>query len=73
MKRLLAASAVLFVSSVFAAQDLTGLWTIHSKINDTESDVECKVVVANNKITGTCNFQDKERQVRSPQRLPETR
>src|ERR1700693_236634 len=63
MKRLLATSALLFASFAFAAQNLTGLWTIHSKINDSESDVECKLVVTNNKITGSCNFQDKDRQV----------
>ena len=61
MKRLLAASALLFASSAFAAQNLTGLWTIHSKINDSETDVECKLVVTDNKITGACNFQDKDR------------
>ena len=63
MKRLLAASALLFASSAFAAQNLTGLWTIHSKINDSESNVECKLVVTDNKITGACSFQDKDRQV----------
>ena len=62
MKRLLATSALLFASAL-VAQNLTGLWTIHSKINDSESDVECKLAVTNNKITGTCNFQDKDRQV----------
>jgi len=63
MKGLLATSALLFASPVFAAQNLTGLWTIHSRINDSESNVECRLVVTDNKITGTCNFQDKDRQV----------
>ena len=63
MKRLLAASALLSASSACAAQNLTDLWTIHSKINDSESNVECKLVVTDSKITGTCNFQDKDRQV----------
>jgi hypothetical protein len=63
MKRLLATSALLFASSAFAAQTLTGVWTIHSKINDTESDIECKLVATDNKLTGSCNFQDKDRQV----------
>jgi hypothetical protein len=63
MKRLLATSALLFASSAFAAQNLTGLWTIHSKINDSESNVECNFVVTDHKITGTCNFQNKDRQV----------
>jgi hypothetical protein len=63
MKKVLATAAFLFASSSYAAQNLTGLWTIHSKINDTESNVGCKLVVTDNKITGTCNFQNKDRQV----------
>jgi len=63
MKRLVAASALLLASSAFAAQNLTDVWTIHSKINDGESNVECKLVVTDSKITGTCNIQGKDRQV----------
>jgi hypothetical protein len=57
------AAAFLFASSAYATQNLPGLWTLHSKINDSESNVGCKLVVTDNKITGTCNFQNKDRQV----------
>jgi iron(III)-enterobactin esterase len=63
MKGLLATSLLLFASYAFSEQNLTGLWTVHSKINDNESKVECKLVIINNKITGTCNFQKKDRQI----------
>ena len=63
VKRLLAISAFLFASSAFAAQDLTGPWTIHYNINGSGTDEDCKLVVTDNKITGTCKFQDKDRQV----------
>jgi hypothetical protein len=45
MKRLLAISVLLFASSAFAAQNLTGQWAIHSNIAGNESDQECKLVV----------------------------
>jgi catechol 2,3-dioxygenase-like lactoylglutathione lyase family enzyme len=60
MKRLLPISAFLFASSVFAAPNLTGQWTIHNNIAGNESDQECKLVVTDNKITGSCNFQSKD-------------
>jgi hypothetical protein len=60
MKRLLLTSALLFASSAFAAQNLTGQWAIHSNIAGNESDQECKLVVTGNKITGTCKAQDKD-------------
>jgi predicted GH43/DUF377 family glycosyl hydrolase/lysophospholipase L1-like esterase len=63
MKRLLATSALLFASSAFAADHLTGQWAIHSNIAGNESDQECKLVVTDNKITGTCKAQDKDHQV----------
>jgi enterochelin esterase-like enzyme len=64
MKRLLATFTLLFASSALAAQSLTGgLWTIHSNIAGNVSDQECKFVVTDNKITGTCNFQGKNLQV----------
>jgi hypothetical protein len=63
MKRLLAISALLFASSAFAAQTLTGRWTIHSNIAGNESDQECRLVVTGNKITGTCKSRDKDLQV----------
>jgi len=63
MKRLLATFALLFASSAFGAQNLTGQWAIHSNIAGNESDQVCKLVAADNKITGTCIAQDKDHQV----------
>src|SRR5260370_110189 len=60
MKRLLAISAFLFASSAFAAPSLTGKWTIHNSIAANENDQECKFVVTDNKITGSCKSQDKD-------------
>src|SRR5258708_2761222 len=60
MKRLLAISAFLFASSAFAAPNLTGQWTIHNSIAGNENDQECKLAVADNKITGSCKSQDKD-------------
>src|SRR5260370_196545 len=60
MKRLLAISALLFASFAFAAPNLTGKWTIHNSIAGNENDQECKFVVTDNKITGSCKSQDKD-------------
>jgi hypothetical protein len=54
MKRLLAISALLFAASAFAAPNLIRQWTIHSNIAENETDQECKLVVTDYKITGTC-------------------
>ncbi len=61
MKKLLAASALLFASSAFAAAapNLTGAWSIHNNIAGNESDQECKFVQTDNKLTGTCKTEDK--------------
>jgi hypothetical protein len=65
MKTIHAASALLFASSAFAAAapSLTGQWTVHNSIAGNESDQNCKFVVTDNKITGTCSSQDKDVQV----------
>jgi enterochelin esterase family protein len=63
MKRILAIFAFLFASSAFAAQDLTGPWTMHYIINGNGTDEGCQLVVTRNNITGACNFLDKDRQV----------
>ena len=63
MKRLLATSILLFASSAFAEQNVTGKWAIHNSIAGSESDLECKLVVTDNKITGTCKDQDKDLQI----------
>ena len=62
MKKLLAASALLFASSAFAAgaPNLTGTWSIHNSIAGNESDQECKFVQTDNKLTGTCKGQEKD-------------
>ena len=62
MKKLLAAPALLLASSVFAAAapSLTGQWTIHNSIAGNDSDQDCKLVQADNKITGTCKSEGKE-------------
>jgi len=60
--KLLAASALLFASSVFAAgaPNLTGTWSIHNSIAGNESDQECKFVQTENQLTGTCKGQEKD-------------
>jgi len=60
MKKLLAISAFLFASSAFAAPNLTGKWAIHNNIAGNENDAECRLVVTDNKITGSCKSQDKD-------------
>src|ERR1700676_5011114 len=59
MKILLATFALLFTSSAFGAQNLTGHWAIHNNIAGNENDQECELVVTDNKITGSCKSQDK--------------
>jgi hypothetical protein len=55
MKKLLAASVLVFASSVFAAgTSLTGQWAVHNSIAGNESDHTCTLVQTENKITGTC-------------------
>ena len=60
MKKLLAASALFFAASAFAAPppNLTGDWTIHNNIAGNESDQPCKLVQTDNKITGSCKTAD---------------
>jgi hypothetical protein len=66
MKMLLAATTLLFASSAFAAggtPDLTGNWKIHNNIANNESDQDCKFVLKDSKLTGTCKGEDKDLQV----------
>lgn len=60
MKRLFAATAVLFATSAFAAgaPNLTGEWNIHNNIAGNESDQPCKFALADTKLSGTCKTQD---------------
>jgi catechol 2,3-dioxygenase-like lactoylglutathione lyase family enzyme len=60
MKIFLATFALLFASSAFGAQNLTGQWAIHQNIAGNESDQPCKLVVTDNKITGSCKSQGKD-------------
>src|SRR5260370_853104 len=60
MKILLATFALLFASSAFGAQNLTGHWAIHNNIAGKENDQECGLVVTDNKISGSCKSQDKD-------------
>ena len=39
------------------AEALTGLWTIHNNVGGSKFDQQCKLLVTDNKITGTCNSQ----------------
>jgi hypothetical protein len=56
MKTLIAASALIFASSAFAAgaPSLTGNWTLHQSIAGNESDQQCKFVQTDKKLTGSC-------------------
>jgi hypothetical protein len=59
MKALVASAALLFATSAFAASaSLTGQWSIHNNIAGNESDQQCKLVQADNKITGACKTAD---------------
>ena len=60
MKKLLASSALLFGCAAFAAgaASLTGQWTVHNSIGGNESDQECKLVQADNKISGSCKSME---------------
>jgi len=60
MKKLLAASTLLFAAFAFAAgaPNLTGTWTLHNSIAGNESDQPCKFVLSDNKLSGSCKSQD---------------
>src|SRR5258708_28463600 len=59
MKIFLATFALLFASSAFGAQNLTGHWAIHNNIAGNENDLDCELVATDNKITGSCKSQNK--------------
>jgi hypothetical protein len=59
MEKLLASSVLLFASSAFAAApNLTGTFTIHNSVAGNDSDQECKFVLADSKLTGSCKSQE---------------
>jgi hypothetical protein len=47
-----------------AAPNLTGSWTIHNSIAGNESDMECKFVQTEAKLTGSCKGPEKEVQIK---------
>jgi hypothetical protein len=65
MKKLLTAAALLLATSAFAAgaPNLAGKWKIHNIIAGNESDQECTLAVADNKISGSCKTDDKPLQL----------
>ena len=66
MKKLLAASTLVYAASAFAASapNLTGQWTVHNSIAGNESDQPCKFVLTGNKLTGSCKSrEDKDLEV----------
>lgn len=60
MKKLLALTALLAGTSAFAAgaPNVTGSWAVHNSVAGNESDQECKLVVADNKVSGACKSQE---------------
>lgn len=65
MKKVLAISALLAASTVFAADapNLTGKWTIHNSIAGNESDMACTFTQTDAKLTGSCKTEDKDVQI----------
>jgi hypothetical protein len=45
------------------APNLTGQWTVHNSIAGNESDMECKFVQTETKLTGSCVGTEKEVQI----------
>jgi hypothetical protein len=62
MKKLLASSALLFATAAYAAgaTSLTGQWAVHSSVSGNEFDQVCNFVQTDNKLTGTCKFNEKD-------------
>jgi len=60
MKKFLAFSALSFAASAFAAgpPNLTGSWTVHNSVAGNDSDQECKFVLADKTLTGSCKSQE---------------
>jgi hypothetical protein len=65
MKTLLAATALLFSASAFAAgaPSLSGDWNIHNSIAGNENDQQCKFVQTDNTLTGSCKSADGNKDV----------
>lgn len=59
--KLVVATALLFAASAFAAEapSLTGQWSIHNNVEGNESDEQCKFVLTDDKLTGSCTSNGK--------------
>jgi hypothetical protein len=66
MKLTMLPTLLLFVATsalAATAPNLTGQWTVHNSIAGNDSDMECKFVQSESKLTGSCKAVDKEVQV----------
>jgi hypothetical protein len=63
--KFLAIAVLLPATCAFAAgtPNLTGQWSVHNSIGGNENDQECKFVLTENKLTGTCKSEDKDVQI----------
>src|SRR5271156_1978575 len=59
--KILVPTALLFAASAFAAEapSLTGQWSIHNNVEGNESDEQCKFVLTDDKLTGSCTSNEK--------------
>ncbi len=62
---LLASLFVFAATSALAATSpsLTGQWTVHNSIAGNESEMECKFVQTESKLTGSCKGTEKDFQI----------
>jgi hypothetical protein len=66
MKMSLIASLLIFTATsalAAGAPNLTGQWTVHNSIAGNESDMECKFVQTDAKLTGSCKGTEKDVQI----------
>jgi len=65
MTKLLMASLLLLATSALGAgtPKIAGQWKVHKSIAGNESDQDCTFAVADNKITGNCEAEDRNMQV----------
>jgi cytoskeletal protein CcmA (bactofilin family) len=66
MKMTMLPTLLLFVATsalAATAPNLTGQWTVHNSIVGNESDMECKFIQNETKLTGTCKGTEKDVQI----------
>jgi len=66
MKMTMLPTLLLFVATsalAATAPTLTGQWTVHNSIAGNESEMECKFVQADAKLTGSCKGTEKDVQI----------